>query len=64
VGIAEAYHKIFKVFTKLDSNNKSSGIGLSIVKKIIDFIKEEFGWRVRKKGTTFYFTIPKTNGGS
>jgi signal transduction histidine kinase len=47
----------------LDSNNKSSGIGLSIVKKIIDFIKEEFGWRVRKR-TTFYFTIPKTNGGS
>jgi K+-sensing histidine kinase KdpD len=50
VGIAEAYHdKIFKVFTRIDSNNKSSGIGLSIVKKIIDFIKEEFGWRVRKK---------------
>jgi signal transduction histidine kinase len=56
VGIAEAYHdKIFKVFTKLDSNNKSSGIGLSIVKKIIDFIKEEFGWRVRKKGDYILF---------
>jgi signal transduction histidine kinase len=31
-GIAPAYHdKIFKIFTKLESNNISSGIGLSIV---------------------------------
>jgi signal transduction histidine kinase len=32
-GIAPAYHdKIFKIFTKLESNNISSGIGL-IVKR-------------------------------
>jgi hemerythrin-like domain-containing protein len=41
------HDKILKS-SRRDSNNKSSGIGLSIVKKIIDFIKE-FGWRVRKK---------------
>jgi light-regulated signal transduction histidine kinase (bacteriophytochrome) len=30
-GIAPAYHdKIFKIFTKLESNNISSGIGLSV----------------------------------
>jgi signal transduction histidine kinase len=31
-GIAPSLHKIFKIFTKLESNNISSGIGLSIVK--------------------------------
>jgi light-regulated signal transduction histidine kinase (bacteriophytochrome) len=66
VGIAEAYHsKIFKVFTKLESNNKSSGMGLSIVKKIIDFHKGRIWLQSQeKKGSTFYFTIPKNDGRS
>jgi light-regulated signal transduction histidine kinase (bacteriophytochrome) len=66
VGIAKAYHdKIFKVFTKLESNNKSSGIGLSIVKKIVEFYKGRIWLESQeKKGTTFYFTLPKNDGTS
>lgn len=65
-GIAKAYHdKIFKIFTKLENNDNSSGIGLSIVKKIIDFYKGRVWLESQEKiGTTFYFTIPKKNGRS
>ena len=63
-GIANAYHnKIFKIFTKLESNSSSSGIGLSIVKKIIDFYKGRIWLESQENvGTTFYFTIPKNHG--
>ncbi|OIQ20170.1 MAG: two-component sensor histidine kinase [Flavobacterium sp. MedPE-SWcel] len=63
IGIPEAYFdKIFNVFTKLENDNHSSGIGLSIVKKIISF----YGGKIwleseLKKGTTFFFTL-KQNG--
>jgi signal transduction histidine kinase len=62
-GIAPEYHdKIFTIFQTLNSHNNqdSSGIGLSIVKKIVETeegtirLKSEIG-----KGTTFYFTWPK-----
>ena len=57
---ATYFDRIFKVFTKLESNNSSSGIGLSIVKKIVQFYNGEI-WLESKleKGTTFYFSIPK-----
>jgi len=61
VGIAEKYQiKIFEVFTKLQNQTPSSGIGLSIVKKIIDLYKGKI-WLVSQEniGTTFYFTLPK-----
>jgi signal transduction histidine kinase len=61
IGINPNYfNKIFKVFTKLESTSSSSGIGLSIVKKIIDFYKGTI-WVESKegKGTTFYFTFLK-----
>ena len=58
-GIDEKYYKkIFNVFQKLENNKDSSGIGLSIVEKIISayggkvWLTSEVG-----KGTTFYFTI-------
>ncbi|MGK0413481.1 MAG: signal transduction histidine kinase [Polaribacter sp.] len=61
IGIHPDYFdKIFKVFTKLESTSSSSGIGLSIVKKIIHsydgsiWVDSEEGL-----GTTFYFTILK-----
>lgn len=61
IGIAENQHKkIFKTFNKLHNHKDSSGIGLSIVKKIVDtydgsiWLESEIG-----KGTTFYFTLSK-----
>lgn len=61
VGIPKAYHeKIFKVFQSIGTNERSTGIGLSIVKKIVDlyqgriWLESEIG-----QGTTFHFTLKK-----
>jgi PAS domain S-box-containing protein len=61
VGIKKENHKkIFKIFHSLEKRKESSGIGLSIVKKIVSlyggevWLESEYG-----KGTTFYFTIKK-----
>lgn len=67
-GIDRKYHeKIFEIFQTLSSDSEfgNSGIGLSIVKKIV----EMFGGKVWLKsevgvGTTFYFTLPKQRVGS
>ncbi len=62
-GIEPQYHnKIFQIFQTLQPRDEveSTGIGLSIVKKIVGFyggkiwIESEVG-----KGTTFLFTFPK-----
>ncbi len=60
-GISEQYfNKIFKIFEKIDDNQNATGIGLAIVKRIIDFYGGKI-WLESQvaKGTTFYFTIPK-----
>lgn len=61
-GIDKAYfHKIFQIFQKLENDSASTGIGLSIVKKIVNsydgtiWLESEEGL-----GTTFYFTLPQT----
>lgn len=57
-GIAEQHQKrIFQIFEKLENDN-STGIGLSIVKKIVEFYQGEI-WLTSKEGigTTFYFTL-------
>lgn len=55
------FEKIFKIFQSLKVSADSTGIGLSIVKKIIDIYKGEI-WVESEinKGTTFHFTIKKT----
>ena len=61
IGIEEKYHKkIFKIFRSLNKSKDSSGIGLSIVKKIVDLYGGDI-WLESKPniGTTFYFTIKK-----
>ncbi|GEQ87026.1 sensor histidine kinase [Patiriisocius marinistellae] len=61
IGISkEHYDKIFKIFQSLNDNKESSGIGLSIVKKIVDLYKGNI-WleSVVDEGTTFYFTLEK-----
>ena len=64
IGIPEVYqNKIFDMFSKLENNDSSSGIGLSIVKKIIDFYKGKIWLESQEhKGTIFYFTIAKEHG--
>lgn len=64
-GIDEQYFdKIFNTFQKLESNLESTGIGLSIVKKIVDIYGGKI-WLTSKlgEGTTFYFTLKKENHG-
>jgi PAS domain S-box-containing protein len=61
IGIEKQYHeKIFKIFNYLNKSKDSSGIGLSIVKKIVDLHEGEI-WidSELNKGTTFYFTLKK-----
>lgn len=65
IGIDPAYHaKIFEVFQRLqDLDVEGSGVGLAIVKKIIDAA----GGRIwvesaRGQGATFHFTWPKQRG--
>jgi PAS domain S-box-containing protein len=61
VGISKAYHdKIFKIFQTLDKKGKSTGIGLSIVKKIVELYGGEIYLESEEgKGTTFFFKIKK-----
>ncbi|GLB53438.1 hypothetical protein NBRC110019_24790 [Neptunitalea chrysea] len=61
IGIEQKYHeKIFEIFHSLNKSKDSTGIGLSIVKKIVTlyggdvWVESENG-----NGTTFYFTINK-----
>ncbi len=66
IGIEKQYHsKIFNTFEKLENNVGSSGIGLSIVKKIVEI----YGGKVWlessfNKGTTFFFTLKKEQDGT
>jgi signal transduction histidine kinase len=62
IGIAPEYHeRIFGLFNKLDPRSDGTGIGLALVKRIV----EVHGGRVwvesdgvPGKGSTFYFTLP------
>lgn len=60
-GIAkENQEKIFQIFQSLQSNTKSNGIGLSIVKTIIEKANGKV-WveSIENEGATFFFTIKK-----
>ncbi|MFP2995178.1 PAS domain S-box protein [Spongiivirga sp. MCCC 1A20706] len=61
IGVEKKYfEKIFNVFQSLENEDNSTGIGLSIVKKIVDFYGGRI-WLTSQvgEGSTFYFTIKK-----
>ncbi|RTE53324.1 PAS domain S-box protein [Arenibacter aquaticus] len=62
IGIPKEYHeKIFKIFQSIGEGERSTGIGLSIVKKIVDLYEGDIWLNSEKdKGTTFFFTLKKT----
>ena len=62
IGIPKEYHeKIFKIFQSIGEGERSTGIGLSIVKKIVDLYQGDIWLNSEKdKGTTFFFTLKKT----
>ncbi len=61
IGIETKHHdKIFKVFQSLNKSKDSSGIGLSIVKKIVNSHQGEIWLKSTPSvGTTFFFTLKK-----
>jgi len=61
VGISKKNHeKIFLIFESINVDDKSSGIGLSIVKRILDNSNEKIWLESQEnKGTTFFFTLQK-----
>jgi len=63
MGIAPEHHeRIFGLFNKLNPQAEGTGVGLSIVKRIVEvhggriWVESEAG-----KGSTFYFTLPKAS---
>ena len=61
VGIKKEYFdKIFQLFQRLQRDEEGTGIGLTIVKRVVEW----HGGRIwleseENKGTTFFFTLPK-----
>jgi signal transduction histidine kinase len=61
IGIESQFHeRIFGLFNKLNPHSEGTGIGLALVKRIIEihngqiWVESEEG-----KGATFYFILPK-----
>lgn len=63
IGIEDKYKdKVFELFQTLGNkeNEDSTGVGLTLAKKIVDFYKGKIWFKSAVgKGTTFYFTLNK-----
>lgn len=62
IGIQKEYHeKIFEIFQSLGDHENSTGVGLSIVKKIVALYEGEIWLESQPgKGTTFFFSLTKS----
>jgi signal transduction histidine kinase len=60
IGIEPQFHeRIFGLFNKLDTQSEGTGIGLSLVKRIIEVHNGRIWVESKKgKGATFYFSLP------
>ncbi|HXD11006.1 MAG TPA: PAS domain-containing sensor histidine kinase, partial [Anaerolineales bacterium] len=61
IGIAPQFHeRIFGLFNRLDPNIEGTGVGLALVKRIVEFHGGKI-WveSVPGQGTTFFFTLPR-----
>jgi signal transduction histidine kinase len=65
IGIApEHYERVFGLFNKLDPKTDGTGIGLALVRRIIEvhggriWVESDLG-----KGSTFFFTLSQQPGG-
>jgi len=66
MGVAPEYHeRIFGLFNKLDAKSEGTGVGLALVKRIIEvhegriWIESELG-----QGSTFLFTLSPSSSAS
>jgi len=66
IGIAPEYHeRVFGLFNQLDPKMEGTGVGLALVKRIVEFhggriwVESEAG-----KGSTFYFTLSRQHNSS
>lgn len=62
-GIDPRFHeKVFGLFEKLDNNTEGTGIGLALIKRIVEIHNGSvwFNSEGEGKGTTFYFTLEKS----
>jgi PAS domain S-box-containing protein len=60
IGIDPAHHeRIFGLFNKLEADSEGTGIGLALVKRIIEVHQGRVWVQSQpQKGATFYFTLP------
>ena len=60
IGIEPQYHsKVFNLFERLDQSTNGTGVGLALVKRIVDYHNGRI-WiesEGKNKGATFYFTL-------
>ena len=64
IGVAPRYHeKIFKLFERLDPDSEGTGIGLTLVKRIVEIHGGRIWLESKGQGTgsTFCFTLPRAD---